>query len=145
MLGTKRTRGLSRKLFPQAEFTTDTYVRLRKAEATNATLRLDWPGNGRYAIPLAKVLAAGVYSVADTNGLCFAVHRFNRQAAFFAPVGAKRAESIADIVPDLPVSVISGHALTADGKICRSRPIVVGRRSGEKLPIKVWARSRRRG
>ena len=145
MLGTKRTRGLSRKLFPQAEFTTDTYVRLLKREATNAVLKLDWPDIGTFSVPLRPVLEQGVYSVGGTNGFCFGVHRFNRQAAFFAPVGAKRAESVADIVPDLPVSVISGHALTADGKICRSRPIVVGAKSGEKLPIKVWSEEQKKG
>ena len=144
MLGTKRTRGLSRKLFPQAEFTTDTYVRLRKDEATNAVLHLDWPGNGTYAVPLAKVLAEGVFSVAGTNGLCFAVHRFNRQAAFFAPVSATSSESVADIVPDLPLSVIGGHVLTADGKVFRSRPLVVGRRAGRKMPLRVWSEMRQK-
>ena len=145
MLGTKRTRGLSRKLFPQAEFTTDTYVRISKHEATNAVLRLEWPDIGTYRIPLKPVLEHGVYSLGGTNGFCFGVHRFNRQAAFFSPVDARRAESVADIVPDLPVSVISGHAITADGKICRSKPIVVGLRSGEKTPVKVWSEEQGKG
>ncbi len=143
MLGTKRTRGLSRKLFPQGEFTTDTFVRLRKDEATKAVLRLLWPGNGDYEIPLSKVLASGVYSIAGTNGFCFAVHRFNRQAAFFTPIGARSVESLADIVPDLPVSVFGGHAITPDGKIYRSRPLVLGR-SGRKVPVKVWSEMRQR-
>ena len=144
MLGTNRTHGLRRKLFPQGEFTVDTYVRVLKREATNAVLKLDWPGNGTFEVPLAKVLESGVYSVSGTNGFCMGVHRFNRQAAFFAPVNAKRAASVADIVPDLPVSVIGGHAITADGKICRSKPIVVGARRGEKLPIKVWSEEQKK-
>ena len=144
MLGTKRTRGLSRKLFPQAEYTVDTYFRVLKREATNAVVKLDWPDIGTFRMPLAKVLAEGVYSMAGTNGFCFGVHRFNRQAAFFAPVAAKRAESVADIVPDLPVSVIGGHALTANGKICRAWPIVVGARAGEKVPIRVWSEAQQR-
>lgn len=145
MLGTKRTRGLSRRIFPQAEFTADTYVRVLKREATNAVLRLEWPDIGTFRIPLRSVLEHGVYSLGGTNGFCFGVHRFNRQAAFFAPVNAKRAESVAYIVPDLPVSVVSGHAITADGKICRSKPLVIGRLSGEKIPIKVWSEERKRG
>jgi len=142
MLGTKRTRGLKRKLFPQAVYTVDTYFRILKSEATNAVAHLSWPDIGDYEIPLKKVLENGVYAVSGTNGFCFGIHRFNRQAAFFAPVAAKSAESVADIVPDLPVAVIGGHAITADGKICRSKPIVVGRRAGEKIPVRVWSEMR---
>ena len=144
MLGTNRTHGLRRKLIPESEFTVDTYVRVLKREATNAVLKLDWPDIGRFEMPLKRVLENGVCSIAGTNGFCMGVHRFNRQAAFFAPVNAKRAESVADIVPDLPVSVIGGHAITADGKICRSKPIVVGARSGEKRAIKVWSEEQKR-
>ena len=142
MIGTRRTRGTGREIRTQARYTPDTYFRIRKDEATNAVVRLKWPDVGEFAVPLDKVLANGVYSVSGTNGFCLAVHRFNRQAAFFAPVAAKRAESVADIVPDLPVSVISGHAIAADGKICRSRPVVVGRRSGRKIPVRVWSEER---
>ena len=142
MIGTMRTRGSVRRIYPQARYTADSYLRIRKDEATNAVVRLLWRDLGEFSIPLRKVLENGVYSVSGTNGLCFGVHRFNRQAAFFAPVAAKRAESVADIVPDLPVSVVSGHALTADGKIFRSRPVVVGARSGRKIPVRVWSEER---
>ena len=144
MLGTNRTHGLKCKLYPQAEFTVDTYVRVLKREATNAVLRLDWPDIGVFEMPLKKVLENGVCSISGTNGFCMGVHRFNRQAAFFAPVDAKRAESVADIVPDLPVSVVAGHAITADGRICRSRPIVIGTRSGEMQTIKVWSEEQKK-
>lgn len=144
MLGTNRTHGLSRKLFPQAVCTVDTYVRILKREATNAVLKLDWPEIGKFEVRLKKVLENGVYSISGTNGFCMGVHRFNRQAAFFAPVNARRAESVADIVPDLPVSVIGGHAITADGKICRSKPIVVGARSGERQAITVWSEEQKK-
>ena len=144
MLGTNRTHGFSRKLFPQAESTVDTYVRVVKREATNAVLKLDWPDMGKFEMPLRKVLENGVCSVSGTNGFCMGVHRFNRQAAFFSPVNARRAESVADIVPDLPVSVIGGHALTADGKICRAKPIVVGARSGELQAISVWSEEQKK-
>jgi hypothetical protein len=142
LIGMQRTRGLKRKIHTQAKYTPDTYLRIRKDEAPNAVLKLRWGSMGEYSVPLDKVLANGVYSVSGTNGLCFGVHRFNRQAAFFTPVAAKHAESVADIVPDLPVSVISGHALTSDGKIFRSRPIVVGKRSGRKVSVKVWSEER---
>ena len=44
--------------------------------------------------------------------------------------------------PDLPVSVVSGHAITPEGKIFRAMPIVVGARSGRKIPIRVWSEMR---
>ena len=142
--GVKRHRTRTLKLFPQGELTPDVYFRVPKAEATNGVVRIDWKGIGSYSIAIKDVLAEGVRAVSGSNGFCFAVHRFNRQAAFFDPVNAKRAESVAALVPDLPVSVIAGHAITADGKICRSKPIVVGRRSGKKVPIRVWSEMRRR-
>lgn len=144
LLGTNRTHGLSRRLIPQAEYTPDTYVRVLKREATNAVLRLDWPDVGKFEVPLGKVLEEGVYSVSGPDGFCLGVHRFARQAAFFAPVAARHAESVAYIVPDLPVSVVAGHAITADGKICRSKPIVVGARSGERRKIRVWSEEQKR-
>ena len=136
---TKRTRSLSCNIYPRAEFTADAFFRLRKTEAANAVLHLSWPEIGEFEIPICKVLENGSYAVVGTNGLCFSAHRYNRQPAFFAPVAARQASSVADIVPDLPVSVLGAHALTADGKIVRSRPLVVGKKAGVTVPIRVWS------
>ena len=139
---TKRTRSLSCRVYPRAEFTADAFFRLRKSEAANAVLHLSWPEIGTYEIPIGKVLENGAYAVVGANGLCFSVHKYNRQPAFFAPVAARQASSYADIVPDLPVSVVGAHAITADGKIFRSRPIVVGKRAGKRTPIRIWSEMR---
>ena len=140
--GMRRSRGLKLKLFPQAEYTADTYVRLPKSVAANAVLHIDWPDIGTYEIPLDKVIENGVYSLSGRDGFCFGVHRFNRQAAFFDPVGTNEAAGVTAMRPDLPVSVVSGHAITSGGKICRAMPIVVGARSGRKVPIRVWSEMR---
>ena len=49
----------------------------------------------------------------------------------------------AHVAPDLPVSVFGGHAITADGKIYRSAPLVLGR-TGRKTSIRVWSEMRQK-
>lgn len=139
MIVTNRTSGMRLQMQCQATNTPDSYLRIRKGEAARAVVRLVWPEIGTFEIPLKKVLESGMYSVAGPYWTSFSIHRFLRQTAFFSPVNAQTAQDEVELVPDLPVSVIGAHALTADGKICRSRPVVVGRRSGEKVPIRVWS------
>lgn len=139
LVATNRTRGISRAFKSQAEFTPNTYVKVPKSEARSAVLKLDWPENGTYEIPLAKVLDSGVYSVTGTNSLGFTVHRCLRQPAFFAAVGSEDARTGVEIVPDLPVSVIGGHVITAKGRLFRSKPIVIGKRSGKRVPVRFWS------
>lgn len=144
LIGTNRTFGLTRRMVGQSVYTPDTYLKLRKDEARNARVKLTWPQVGEFEIGIDKVLDNGFYGVGGTNGLSFVINRFLRQAAFFAPVGTNRVTCSADIIPDLPVSVISAHAITADGKIFRSKPIVVGNRSGKKSTLRYWSECQQR-
>ena len=139
MIATNRTTGLRRNLLCQSVMTPDTYLKVRKDEAQKAKVKLSWPGNGVYEIALGKVLDSGFFGVSGTNGLSFVVNRFLRQAAFFASVGTNRVTCAAELIPDLPVSVVSAHAITEKGKIFRSQPLVVGTRSGEKTPRVCWS------
>ena len=139
MIGTNRTTGLRRDMLCQAVFTPDTYLRIRKDEARNARVKLCWPDNGDHEIALSKVLDNGFYGVSGTNGLSFVINRFLRQPAFFAPVATNRCTVAAEIIPDLPVSVVAAHAITANGRIFRSKPIVTGERSGRKTKLTCWS------
>ena len=139
MIATNRTRGLACPLVCQGQQTPDTYLRIRKDEATRAVVKLSWPEIGTYEIPLDKVVRSGVYSVSGPYALSFTAHRFMRQTVFFSPVGAVSATASAEVIPDLPVSVLSAHAITEKGKIFRSRPVVVGRRTEERVPVRVWS------
>ena len=144
LIGTNRTSGLTCRMVGQSVYTPNTYLKLRKDEARRARLKLTWPQVGEFEIGLDKVLDNGFYGVGGTNGLSFVVNRFLRQAAFFAPVGTNRVTCATEIIPDLPVSVLSAHAITADGKIFRSKPIVVGNRSGRKSKLRFWSEFRQR-
>lgn len=140
LVGTNRTSGLSRTVTAQSLYTPDTYLRLRRDEAERAKVTLTWPESGSLEIPVAPVLAFGIYALnGPTNGLLFAVRRYAKQPYFMSPVGRPSAETTVDVRPDLPVAVLGAHAIAADGKICRSKPVVVGRRSGEKTKVRVYS------
>lgn len=139
MIATNRIKGHVCQLVCQGQQTPDTYLRIRKDEATRAVVKLSWPDVGTYEIPLAKVVRSGVYSVSGPYAMSFTAHRFMRQSVFFSPVGGTSATASAEVVPDLPVSVLSAHAITEKGRIFRSRPVVVGKRAGERVPVRVWS------
>ena len=145
LIGTKRTRGLSRKVIAQSLYTPDTYLRLRRDEAMKAKVKLEWPEGGVFEIPLDRVIANDIYAVnGPTNGLVFGVRRYYKQPYFMSPVGKASASARVDVNPDLPVSVIGAHAIAADGKIWRSKPVVVGRRGGRKAKVRVYSNTYKR-
>jgi len=140
LIGTNRTRGSSCRLVAQAGYTPDTYLRVHRSGATKGVLTLDWPEGGKLTIPLAKVMASGVYALAGpTNQLVFGVRRYLKQPYYPSPVDREQVLTRFEASPDLPVTVMGAHVIGKDGKLWRSLPVVAGKRSGARRKVRVFS------
>ena len=139
LIGTEVKKGKKITLNAQATYTPDTYLRIKKSEIPNARLTIVWQELKNAEIKLADVVTHGAYSIGGEAGFNFTVHRFLRQPAFFdAPEKAKLQKRV-ELISDLPVAVVHGQVISPAGKIFRSRPVVVGERSGVLVPVRVFS------
>ena len=125
-----RTVGNKVELRTACVYTPDTYLRIPKSDISAAELTLNWAGVTNLTISLPRIMADGRYAVAGRDGFSFSVSRFMRHNVFGSAVGTREAKGEALIQPDRPVSVLGAHIITPEGKLFRSRPVVIGRRGG---------------
>ena len=117
----------------QSNYTPDSYLRLPKGAAANATLTLDWPAFGvKQSVRLAEIDTANAWGFTAHEGLTFAVTRFYGFNEY-GPTGAnaKRLSASVLVRADRPVSVVSAYLVTKSGRTLRAKPVVVGEAGGK--------------
>lgn len=121
------------------KYTPDAFLRIPKTDLATAVLKLDWPKVRQLAVPLARAVENDGWAEVGDQQFMFGVARFFRCDRFWSPVGKTSAEGTALVKPDMPVALSFGYLITPQGRICFSKPVVSGRKSGEKARLRVYS------
>ena len=115
------------------------YLSVPKNQLANATLEVDLLGIWQGTMPLKTVFENGIYGIPGPKGFNLVISRFARLQKMPAHLEEQTARFTIPVLPDFPYSRLHLQAIGRSGKIYRSRPLVVGTPSGERIPVSVYS------
>ncbi len=107
-------------------------VALSREEAREAVFEIDIPGVYQGALPVARILEENIHGLPGNGGLNMVFSRYLRQPALPSPLGVRQVAFEAEVLPDLPRSVLLLQAIGQSGRIYRSKAIVASNDDAER-------------
>lgn len=109
-----------------------------------AVMEFEFENFPKSSIPLRELVEKQSVLINGMYGVVASFHRYLRQNDHPMPLGKKKCAFEFDMIPNRKAGVVYVQAITADGHLWRSQPIVLDR-SGRQAEVAVYSDTQKRG